>query len=141
MIVERRISFRNTLQPVIEVDHDFTQRHVIIYFHTITGNILLFQEFSTFPQTEGHNRADIIGSRNNRRFDIRFFNMVDQRRIRHTTGVMHFFHIALFIIYIIRYVRHGSNHIHVEFTIQTFLYNLHVKQSEETATETEAQCQ
>jgi len=67
--------------------------------------------------------------------------MIDQRRIGHTTGVMHFLHFALFIIYIIRYVRHGSNHVHIEFTIQTFLHNLHVKQSEETATETKAQCQ
>ena len=67
--------------------------------------------------------------------------MIDQSRIRHTTGIMHFSHIALLIIYIIRYVRHGSNHIHIKFTVETFLHNFHMKQSEESATETEAQRQ
>ena len=101
----------------------------------------MFEEFPTFTQTEGHDRTNIIGSRDNGRFDIRFFNMIDQSRIRHTTGIMHFSHIALLIIYIIRYVRHGSNHIHIKFTVETFLHNFHMKQSEESATETEAQRQ
>ena len=141
MIIERRISFRNTFQAVIEVNHNFPQRHIVIYLHPVAGNIFLFKQFPALAQTERHDRTYIIGRCNNRRFDIRFFNVIYQRRIRHTTGVMHLLHIALLIIYIVRYVRHRSNHIHIKLTVKTFLHNLHVKQPEKTATETEAQRQ
>ena len=46
---------------------------------------------------------------------------------------------ALLVIYEIRHVGYGRNHIHIELAIQTFLHDFHVKQAEETATETEAQ--
>ena len=65
--------------------------------------------------------------------------MVDQRHFGHTGRVMHFFHPALLVIYEIRHVGYGRNHIHIELAIQTFLHDFHVKQAEETATETEAQ--
>ena len=74
-------------------------------------------------------------------FDIRLFDMVNHRRVRHTTGVVHLLHIALLIIYMVGHVRYRSNHIHVKLTIQTLLHNFHVEQSEETATETKTQSQ
>ena len=141
MIVKRRIPFRNTLQTVIEVDHYFPQRHIIKDLHAIAGNIFLFKEFSAFPQTKRHNGADIIGSGDDGSLDIGFLDMIDQCRVGHTTGIMHLLHLSLFVIYIIRYVGHGSDHIHVEFAIKPFLHDLHVEQSQKTATETKTQCQ
>ena len=41
----------------------------------------------------------------------------------------------------VRHVGHGRNHIHIKLAVQTFLNNLHVKQSQKTATESEAQSQ
>ena len=67
--------------------------------------------------------------------------MVNHRRVGHTTGVVHLLHIALLIIYMVGHVRYRSNHIHVKLTVQTLLHNLHVEQSEETATETKTQSQ
>ena len=64
--------------------------------------------------------------------------MVDHSRIGHTAGVMHLRHITLFVVNMIRYVRNCGNDIHIELTIQTLLYNFHVKQSQEATTETEA---
>ena len=65
--------------------------------------------------------------------------MIYHRLIRQTRGIVHLFHLTLLRITHIRYVGDGGNHIHIKLTIQTFLDNLHVEQSEETATETEAQ--
>ena len=52
---------------------------------------------------------------------------------------MHLGHFAFFVIYLIGNVRHGGDDLHVELAAQAFLHNLHVKQSQETATETESQ--
>ena len=43
--------------------------------------------------------------------------------------------------YAVRYVRHGGNHIHIELAVQTLLNDLHMQQSEETATESESERQ
>ena len=40
----------------------------------------------------------------------------------------------------IRYVRNSGNHIHIKLTVQSFLHNFHVKQSQEAAAESKAQC-
>ena len=141
MIVERGISLGNTFQFVVKVDNDFAQRHIIVYLHTVTGDIFLLHQFAALAQTECHDRADIVRGGNHRRTDIGFFNAVYQSGIGHAAGIVHLGHVPLLIVDIIRYVRHGGNHIHIEFAVQTFLYNLHVKQSQESATETEAQRQ
>ena len=141
MIIKRRIPFGNTLQLIVEIDHNLSQRHIVIDFHTITGDIFLFNQFTTFTQAKRHNRTDIIGGCNNRCFDIRFLDMVNHRRVGHTTGVVHLLHITLLVIDMVGHVRHRSNHIHVKLTIQTLLHNLHVEQSEETTTETKTQSQ
>ena len=62
--------------------------------------------------------------------------MVNQSHIRHTRWIVNFLHITLLIINLIRNIRYGSNYIHVKLAVQTFLYNFHMKQSQETATET-----
>ena len=67
--------------------------------------------------------------------------MVNQSRVRHTSGVMHLIGMPLLVIYHIRYIRNSSNHIHIELTIQTLLNNLHMQQAQETATEPKAQSQ
>ena len=141
MIIKRSIPFRNTLQLIIKVNHNFSQRHIIIDFHPVTGDIFLFNQFTAFTQTKRHNRTDIISRCNNRCFDIRLLDMVNHRRVGHTTGVVHLLHIALLIIYMVGHVRYRSNHIHIKLTIQALLHNLHVEQSEETATETKTQSQ
>ena len=141
MVIKRGISFRNTFQFIIKVNHNFSQRHVVIDLHTITGNIFLLHQFTTFTQTQGHDRTDIICGCDNGSTDIRLLNMVDQSRIGHTSRVMHLCHMTLFIVNIIRNVRHSGYHIHVKFTVKSLLHNLHVQQSQESATESEAQRQ
>ena len=63
--------------------------------------------------------------------------MVYQSWVGHTAGVMHLRHVTLLVVNVIGNVRHGSYHVHVELTVKALLHNLHVQQSEETATETE----
>ena len=45
----------------------------------------------------------------------------------------------MLVVYHIRYVRHGGDDVHIELAIQSLLHNLHVEQSKESTTETEAE--
>ena len=65
--------------------------------------------------------------------------MINHRLIRQSRRVMHLLHLTLLRITHIRHVRHCGDDIHIKLTIQSFLDNLHVQQSQESATESEAQ--
>ena len=141
MIVERGISLGDALQLVVEVDDDFTQRHVVIDFHAIAGDVFLLHQLAALAKAKSHDRADIIGSRNDRGTDVRFLDVVYQRNVGHTAGVVYLHDMSLLVIYIIGNVGHGGDDVHIELAVQTLLHNLHVEQAEEAATEAEAQGQ
>ena len=107
--------------------------------HTVTAHVFLIDKLTTLVETELHDRTDKIGSRDDGSSDIRLLDMVDERWIGQSRWVMYLFHTTLLVIYHIGYVRNGGDDIHVELTVQTLLYNLHVEQTEESASETEAQ--
>ena len=65
--------------------------------------------------------------------------MLNHRLVGQSRGIMHFLDLTLFGITHIRYVRHSGNDIHIKLTIKTLLHDLHMKQTEESATETETQ--
>ena len=67
--------------------------------------------------------------------------MVYHRNVGHAARVVYFHDVALLVIYIIRYVGHGGDDVHVELTVQTLLNYLHVEQAEEATTEAEAKSQ
>ena len=52
---------------------------------------------------------------------------------------MHLGLLAFLVIYFIGHVWHCGDYLHIELAAQTLLHNLHVKQAQESATETEAQ--
>ena len=65
--------------------------------------------------------------------------MVDGRHFRQSGRVVHLHHSAFLRVNLVLHVRHGGYDLHVELARQSLLYNLHVQQSEESATETESQ--
>ena len=66
--------------------------------------------------------------------------MVNHGHFRQPRWIVHFLGVALLVVNHIRYVGHGGNHIHVELTVESFLHNLHVEQTQESASEAKAQC-
>ena len=140
MIVERCIALGDGLQFIVEINHNLAQRQHEMQLDAIAADILLIDEFTTLVKTKRHDRADIIGSRDDRGTDIGFLDMLNHREVGQTRGVMHFLHLALLGIAHITDVRHGGNDIHVELTVESLLHNLHMEQAKESATEAEAQC-
>ena len=63
MVVKGGIALGNTLELVIKIDYNLAQGHCILQFHTVTTYVLMLQQFSPLAQTQGHNRADKGGKR------------------------------------------------------------------------------
>ena len=139
MIVEGGVTTRNALELVVEIYHYFAQRHEELNLHAVARDEVLFHQFCTLTQTKRHDGTNIVGCRDDCGTDIWLFHMIYHCGVWHATRVMHFLHTTLLVIDHIAYVRNRCNHIHIELAVQTFLHNLHVKKSEESATETEAQ--
>ena len=139
MVIERGVSLGNALQLVIEINHNLAQRHVVIDFHTVSGDVLLLHQLATLAQAQGHDGTDVVGGGNYRSADIRLFDVVYHRGVGHAAGIVYLGHVALLVVDIIGYVRYCRDDVHVEFAVQTLLHNLHVEQAEESATEPEAQ--
>ena len=117
MIVEGSITTRNALQLVVKVNHDFTQWHQELNLHTIASNEVLLHQFCTLAEAERHDRTNVVGSRDDRRTDIRFFHMINQRWVRHTAGVVHLLCPTLLVIHHITHVGHRSDDIHIKFPV------------------------
>lgn len=120
MVVERRISFRNALQFVVKVDHDFAQREIVEKLDSVTGNVILFDENTALTKAECHNRSDIRRLCDDGSPDKRFLDMVDLGGIGQAAGVVYFGTESFFIVHFVRYVRNGRNYIHVELAKEFF---------------------
>ena len=65
--------------------------------------------------------------------------MIYQRWFGQSRRIVHFSHVAMLVKHPIGYIGHGCDYIHVKFATEAFLYDLHVKQTEESATESESE--
>ncbi len=139
VIVKRCVTFRNRFQFVVEVDYDFAQGHVENHFHAVAGNVFLLDEFAAFPKAKCHNRAYIVGGGDDRGADIRLFDVVNEGGVGQAGRVVHFGHVALFVVDAIAYVGNRRDDVHVKFAVKALLDNLHVEQAEKAAAEAETE--
>ncbi len=139
MIIERSITFGYRFQLIIEIYHDLAQRHVKRKLHPVTGYIFLFHQLTAFAKAKRHDRADEIRLRYDCGAYIRLLDMVDECCLRQAGRIMHLGLVALLVIYKIGNVRDSGYDIHVKLSSETFLNNLHMQESQETATETETE--
>ena len=138
VIIEGSISLGDALQLIIEVDNDFAKRQHEVQLHTVATHILLLNELASLVETKFHDRTNIVARCDDGGADIGFLDMVDHRWVRQSRRIVHLFLAALLVVYHIGYVGHGGDDVHVELAVESFLYDLHVEQTQEATTETEA---
>ena len=63
--------------------------------------------------------------------------MFNHRWFGQARWVVHFLAFAQLVVHHIANVRHGGDNVHIELTVESLLDNLHMQQTQETATETE----
>src|SRR5437870_4756081 len=100
--------------------------------------MLIFQDAS-LGNAERYDGANVFGLGDDLRRNVWLVHMIEFGRIREITWIIHHFHFAIRRVGVIRNVRNGGDHRHIEFTIQSLLDNFKMKHAEKTAAESEAQ--
>ena len=105
----------------------------------VSRDILLVDEFTALVEAERHDGAYEVGGGNDGGPDVRLLDVVDERLVGQSRGVVDLLHLSLLGIADIRDVGHSRDDVHIELAVQPLLHNFHVEQAEEAATEAEAE--
>ena len=95
-------------------------------FHAVAAHILLFDEFSSFSEAEGHDVPDEVGACDDACTDVGLFDVVDFHGIWHAGRIVDFDELLVFVVDVVAHVRYRGNDIHIEFAVEAFLYDFHV---------------
>ena len=95
MIIERRIAARGRFQPVVEIEHDLVQRHLVQQHHAAAADVLelLLHPALLFQQLQ--NPADVLFARDHGGVDDRLFDLLDVGRIGKLGRIIDLDHFAL----------------------------------------------
>ena len=141
VVVERSVALRYRLQLVVEVDDDLAQRQVEQYLDAPAGDVGLLDQHAALVETQLHDGADELRLRDYGGADVGLLNVLYERRVVHTAGVVYLRLLAVLVENLIADVGHRRDDLHVELAVQALLHYLHVEQAEEAAAEAEAQGQ
>lgn len=139
VVVERGVAAAYALELVVEIEDNLGQGHIEVEFYAVGGYVILTSLYATFLEAELHDGAYIFALGNDLSFDIGFLNTVYYSGFWKSRGGVDLHHLAFFRESLIGYVGHRGNDAHIKLTLQTFLYNLQMEETQETATEAEAE--
>ena len=139
VIVERRVAARNALQPVVEIEHDFVERHLVGEHDARRREILEIFLHAALFLAQLQDAADRFLGRDDHGGDHRLFDLLNRGGRRKFRGVVHFHHFAVGGGDAVAHARRGGDQVDIEFALQALLRDLHVQQAEKSAAETEAQ--
>ena len=139
MVVQRSIAARSRFKLIEEVHDNFVHRQIISQ-HDLAAHVLHINLNAALLVTQSHDVADIFLRHKNGCSDNRLKNGFDGADFRQFGRVFNFDFLAVFQHDFINHRRRGGNQVHVKLAFQTFLHDFQVQQTQEAATEAEAQC-
>ncbi len=139
-VVEARIAAAYRLEAVVEVEHDFGERQVVLEDDLFFVEVFHGLEFAALFFAQRHERAHVVLGRKDLGLHVRLFDVVVAARVGELGGAFDFHHRAVAHVHVVFHVRHGRDDVHVEFAVEAFLHDFHVQQPEEPGAEAEAQC-
>ena len=106
----------------------------------MTAHVLHIDLHAALLVTQSHDVADVLLRYKNSRSDNRLKNGFDGTDFRQFGRVFNFDFLAVLQHDFVNHRRRSGNQVHVELAFQTFLHDFQVQQTQEAATEAEAQC-
>ena len=139
LVVERSVAARAGFQPVVEVEDEFRERHVVGQAHALRRDVVHADVGSALLLAELHRRADELLGHEYRELYVRLANLLDAPRVREVRGTVRLYDLAVRQHYLVDDVRRGRHEVDAELAVEPLLRNLHVQQAEEAAAEAEAE--
>ena len=139
LVIERGVTLRATLQLVEEVDDDFGERQPVVQLDALGREILHLRHLAATGLAEIHDRARVVGGREDARLEVRLGDGRDLGSRRHLRRVGDFDHRTIALGDVVLHGRRRRNQRQAELALEALAHDLHVEQAEETAPETEPQ--
>ena len=86
-----------------------------------------------------HDAANVLGRREDARFDVRLLDAVHFRAMRQQARVLDQLHAAIGPVDVVLDVRDRADQVEIEFPLQPLAHDLHVQETEEATAEAKAQ--
>ena len=117
VVIERRISLRDTLQLVVKVEDDLRQWHVEVYLDTVLRNERLILHHAALVDAELYHGAHEVGLGDYLGEDIGLLDLRHLSYLGQPRRVMHLEHLTRRGGYTVRNVGNGGDDIHVELAV------------------------
>ncbi len=139
MVIERRVAARNALEPVVKIENDFIQRH-LVGEHDARGREIfeLFLHAALFLAQRQHSANGFFRG-DDHRGQNRLFDSLNRGGRRKFRGVVDFHYFAIGGGDAVLHAGRGGDQVDIEFALQPLLRDFHVQQAEKSAAEAEAQ--
>ena len=140
LVVEGGIALGGGFQLIEEVENDLREWDgigkvdtcLIEVGHRLEDAATILHKLHDIPYHIGGDEDLYLGDR--------FFDMLDLGHRRELRRIVHRYHRAVGLVDVINDRRRGGDELQVVLTLEAFLHDVHVKQSQKAAAETEAQC-
>ena len=140
MVVEGRVAAGDGFQAVVKVENDFVQRQFVVEHDARGADVFEGFLLAALFFDEGENSADVFLVGENGGEDDGLFDFGDFAGIEPAGRVVDLDHGAVSLVDLVAHAGGGGDEIEIELALETLLNDLHVKQTEEAAAETEAEC-
>ena len=139
LIIERSIASGRGFQLVKIIINNLTERNMINYHYTVHVQIVHALELATLVLGNLHDSTHVILRHNNRSLDKWLLDMVDGGRVRQIRRIVHLHHFPIGFVHMVNNTWSRCDKLQIILTLQALLNNIHVKQSQKSATIAEAQ--
>src|ERR1035441_7743405 len=139
MVIEGSVATRNGFEAVVKVEDDLVQGQFVVQHHARGTDVLKSFLLAAFFFDQLENSADVFFVGENRGQDNRLFDFRDFAGIEPARRIVDFDHLAIGLRDLVAHAGCGGDQVEIEFALQTFLDDLHVKQAQEAAAEAEAE--
>ncbi len=139
-VVEARVAAAHGFQAVVEVEHDFGERQIVLENHLRLVDVFHRLELAALLVAERHERTHVFLGREYLRLHVGFLDVVVTACVGELGGALDFHHRAVAHVHVVFHVRNSRDDVDVEFAVEAFLHDFHVQKPEEPSAEAKAQC-
>ena len=138
-VVEARVTLGAALHLVEEIDHHFGQRDLVVQFNTLGRQVLELRHVAATALAQLHERAGVLLGRDDAHAEVGLLDVLDVLCRRQVGRIVDLHHFAVGLGDAVLDARRSGDERQAELALETFLHDLHVQQTEESATETESE--
>ena len=137
LVVERRVTARDRLQLVVEVENDLCERELPAELDPGGVDVVHPPVHAPSLLAQLHDGPDVLRRGDDAGLDVWLFDVIDLRAVWHQAGILDQVDGAVRAVDVILHVRHGADQIEVEFSLEPLAHDFHMEQAEEPAAKAE----